>query len=111
MRFIRRFISFVVVLFGIGYGGYFGFLNMDRVYVHVPYLGEYRIAGFLAFLTSFILGGFFAALFFGYDFFRKSFEVHKSRRALSRVSNDPHYRVSRFLEEENETMSRREPSL
>jgi hypothetical protein len=111
MSYLRRFISFLIVLVGMGYGGYFGFLNMDRVYVNVPYFGEYRVAGFLAFLTSFIVGALFAAVFFGYDFFRKSFEVHKSRRALSRSSNEPHRRVSRFLEEDNDVTPRREPSL
>ncbi len=111
MSYLRRFFSFLVVLLGLGYGGYFGFLNMDKVYVNVPYFGEYRLAGFLAFLTSFILGAFFAALFFGYDFFRKSFEVHKSRRALSLAHQEPHRRVSRFLEDDHEATPRREPSL
>ena len=111
MNFIRRLISFFVVLIFIGYGGYFGFLNMNKLYVNIPYLGEYTIPGFLAFLTAFVLGGFFAALFFGYDFFRKSFEVHKSRRALSRIKNDRFERSSRFLEEDNEPRPSREPSL
>jgi len=111
MNYMRRFVSFIVVLIGLGYGGYFGFLNMDKVYVNVPYFGEYRIAGFLAFLTAFILGAFFAGLFFGYDFFRKSFEVHRSRRALSRAHKEPHRRVSRFLEDDHEPTPRREPSL
>ena len=111
MSYLRRLVSFVLVLICLGYGGYFGFLNMDKVYVNVPYFGEYRVAGFLAFLTAFILGGFFAAIFFGYDFFRKTFEVHRSRRALSRVHQEPHRRVSRFLEDEPETSPRREPSL
>ncbi|MCX6129394.1 MAG: hypothetical protein NTX25_10080 [Proteobacteria bacterium] len=111
MRFIRRFVSFVITLFGLGYSGYFGYLNMDKVYVNIPYLGEYRVAGFLIFLAAFVLGGFFAALFFGYDFFRKSFEVRKSRRALSHVHKDPHRRVSRFLDDDTDSMPRREPSL
>jgi len=112
MSYLRRLISFVVVLICLGYGGYFGFLNMDKVYVNVPYFGEYRVAGFLVFLACFILGALFAAVFFGYDFFRKSFEVHKSRRELSRAHQEPHRRVSRFLEEDNDnTTPRREPSL
>ncbi len=110
MSYIRKFFSFVLVLLGLGYGGYFGYLNMDKVYVNVPYLGEFRVAGFLAFLTAFIVGALFAAVFFGYDFFRKSFEVHRSRRALHRAHQDPHRRVSRFLEDE-ESNSRREPSV
>jgi uncharacterized integral membrane protein len=112
MSYLRRFLSFLVVLISIAYGGYFGFLNMDKVYVNIPYFGEFRIAGFLAFLGAFILGALFAAIFFGYDFFRKSFEVHKSRRALSKIHRDPHRRVSRFLDEDNEAPSpRREPSI
>jgi uncharacterized integral membrane protein len=112
MSYLRRLISFVVVLAFLSYGGYFGFLNTDKVYVNIPYFGEYRVVGSLAFLASFVLGALFAALFFGYDFFRKTFEVHKSRRALSRAHQEPHRRVSRFLEEDNETTTpRREPSL
>ncbi|WP_141735871.1 LapA family protein [Oligoflexus tunisiensis] len=111
MSYLRRLISFVVVLIFLGYGGYFGFLNMDKVYVNVPYFGEYRVAGFLAFLASFIFGALFAAVFFGYDFFRKTFEVHQSRRALSRVHQEPHRRVSRFLEDDTDTTPHHEPSL
>lgn len=112
MSFIRRFFHFILVLFGISYGGYFGFLNMDKVYVNVPFLGEFRVAGFLAFLAAFIVGAIFAAVFFGYDFFRKSFEVHRSRRALSRAHDEPHRRVSRFLDDEQDPSSpRREPTL
>lgn len=112
MSYLRRLMSFVVVLIFLGYGGYFGFLNMDKIYVNVPYFGEYRVAGFLAFLTAFILGASFAAVFFGYDFFRKTFEVHKSRRALSRAHQEPNLRVSRFLEDDHDTTTpRREPSL
>ena len=111
MSYLRRLISFIVVLIFLGYSGYFGFLNTGKVYVNIPFFGEYRVVGSLAFLSSFILGALFAAVFFGYDFFRKTFEVHKSRRALSRAHQEPHRRVSRFLDEDNETTPRREPSL
>jgi uncharacterized integral membrane protein len=110
MSYIRRFLSFLLVCIGLGLGGYFGILNMDRVYVNLPFMGEYRVPGFLAFLVAFLLGAIFAALFFGYDFFRKSFEVHRSRKAVRRVHKEPHHRVSRFLEEDTPT-SRKEPII
>lgn len=109
MSYIRRLISFLVVLLFIGFGGYFGFLNMDRIYVSVPFVGEFKVVGFLAFLLAFMLGGVFAAVFFGYDFFRKSLEVRRNRRDLQRAQKEPHHRVSRFLEEE--TQARKEPSI
>ncbi len=100
MSFVRRFINFLAVCFVIAYGGYFGFLNMDRVYVNVPMLGEFRIPGFLAFLATFLLGALFAAIFFGYDFFRKSLELRKTRRIVHRGQKEAQMRVSRFLEQE-----------
>lgn len=110
MSYLRRLISFLFVSTFMGFGAYFGFLNMERVYVNVPFMGEFRVVGFLAFVTAFILGGLFASVFFGYDFFRKSFEVRRSRKALVKSKKEPHERVSRFLEEESQ-ITRKEPSL
>ncbi len=110
MSYLRRLVSFLLISVFLGYLAYFGFLNMDKVYVNVPLFGEFRVVGFLAFMTSFILGGLFAATYFGYDYFRKSFEIRKSRRALTKVQREPHQRASRFLEEESQ-MTRKEPSL
>lgn len=108
MRYLRRLINFLFMSLFIIFGAYFGFLNMEKVYVNVPLLGEFRVVGFLAFVAAFVLGGLFAALFFGYDFFQKSYEVRKSRRALVKVQKEPHRRVSRFLEEESQM---KEPSI
>jgi uncharacterized integral membrane protein len=108
MSYLRRLVSFLFISVFIGYSAYFGILNMEKLYVNVPFFGEYRVVGFLAFVTAFVLGGLFAALFFGYDFFRKSFEIRRSRKALVKIQKDPHQRVSRFLEEESQTI-RREP--
>jgi uncharacterized integral membrane protein len=100
MSFVRRFLNFLVIIFVMGYGGYFGFLNMERVYVHVPLFGEYRIPSFLAFLITFLLGALFAAVFFGYDFFKKSFELRRTRKAVHRGHKEAQMRVSRFLEQD-----------
>ena len=111
MSFVRRFINFLAVLFVMGYGGYFGFLNMDRVYVHVPLIGEYRIPSFLAFLITFLLGALFAAVFFGYDFFRKSFELRRTRKAVHRGQKEAQMRVSRFLEQDTPSNRSKEHSI
>ena len=107
MSFIRRFTSFVVVCCVMAFGCYFCFLNMDRIYVNVPLLGEFRVAGFLAFLITFLLGAIFSAIFFGYDFFRKSLELRRSRKAVHRGQKDAQMRVNRFLEQDSQS-SRKE---
>lgn len=110
MGFFRRLSSFVATLVLLAYGGYFSYLNMDRVYVNIPMFGEYRVAGFLAFLFAFLLGSVFAALFFGYDFFRKSIELRRNRRSGHRTARDSQSRVNKFLEDEARA-ARKEPTI
>jgi hypothetical protein len=71
------------------YIAFFAYLNVDTIYVHLPYVGEFRIPAALAFLSAFISGAIFSAFYFLADTARKSFEIKRSRKELSALMQTP----------------------
>lgn len=111
MLYIRRLVNVILILFAIGYGGYFCWHNMEIVRIDVPLLGEFHVAGCVAYLGCFIVGGLFAAIFFSIELARKSLQLRKSRKELNKAVKQPHKRVSRFLEEDAPSLSIEEPII
>lgn len=111
MIYLKRLISIVLILTGIAYAGYFSWHNMDIVRIDVPLLGEFHVAGCIAYLACFVVGALFATLFLSIELARKSFQLRKSRKELSKAAKQPHKRVSRFLEEEAPARSIEEPII
>ena len=87
MIFLRKLLSFFIILVITLYIGYFTYLNTDRIFVIVPGLGEQTISKAFGFLTSFTLGAIFSCLFFGFDFIKKSLEVRGLKKELKDSSS------------------------
>lgn len=82
MIFLRRLVSFLVILSVTLYIAYFSYVNTKPIHIIVPPLGEMRMPAALGFLAAFLVGSLFTCLFFTYEFLRKILELRSARKEL-----------------------------
>jgi uncharacterized integral membrane protein len=83
MIFLRKLTNLLLILILVSYAGFFAFLNSDPIYINLPYFGEFKAPGSIAFVLTFVVGALFSALYFAMDAIRKSFEIRRNKKELS----------------------------
>jgi len=110
MSLIRRIISAILGLLGLIYAIYFSVNNLETILVKLPFLGEYTVPAFVAFLGAFLVGVVVTFAYSSVEHLRKSMQLRKLRREVNGTRRQPHKRVRRFLKEE-EPVTLPEPSV
>lgn len=110
MSLIRRILSAVLGLIGLLYGIYFSVQNLETIQIKLPFLGEYQVPAFVAFLGAFLVGVVITFAYSSVEHVRKSMQLRKLRKDLNGSKRQPHKRVRRFLREE-EPVTKPEPSI
>ena len=82
MIFLRRLVSFLMVLSVTLYIAYFSYVNTKPIHIIVPPLGELRMPAAIGFLGSFLAGAIFTCLFFLYEYLKKVLELHSVKKEL-----------------------------
>jgi uncharacterized integral membrane protein len=82
MKAIKKFINLLFILACISYLAFFSYLNVETIYVHFPYIGEFRLPAAVAFLCTFIAGAVFSGFYFLLDTAKKSMEIKRNRKEL-----------------------------
>lgn len=88
MGYIKKLPLFFFVLVVLWYGGLFVYFNREIISVEIPYLGIFQVSSALSFLSSFIGGAVFAAIFFAYDSLKKYFSLRKSQKQLASLQKE-----------------------
>ena len=88
MRPIKKFLNLILILACMSYIAFFAYLNVDTIYINLPYIGEFRIPAAVAFLCTFVAGAIFSGFYFVIDTAKKSFEIKRSRKELSYLQRD-----------------------
>ncbi len=113
MIFLRRLVSFFIILALTLYVAYFSYVNTKPIHIIVPPLGELRMPAALGFLASFMLGSVFTCLFFTYEFLRKILELRSVRKELkhsSAVSTSSSLFTKTKIEDDTPPISSSKPS-
>ncbi|MBC7660596.1 MAG: LapA family protein [Chitinophagaceae bacterium] len=110
MLLIRRIFTGLVALAGLIYAIFFSVRNMEALPINLPFFGDYRVPGFVAYLGAFILGALIVTVMSTLEHIRKSMQLRKLRKDLNGSRRQPHKRVRRFLKED-EPVTQPEPSI
>ena len=110
MIFLRRLVSFFIILALTLYVAYFSYVNTKPIHIIVPPLGELRMPAALGFLASFMLGSVFTCLFFTYEFLRKILELRSVRKELKQSSTSSSLFTKTKIEDDTPPISSSKPS-
>ena len=88
MDFLRKLTSFWFLLLLVGGVGYFGAHNLEKIYVTIPQVGEFKTVAAIAFLSCFLAGAFVAVVFFGWDSVKKSITIRKLNKRIGNIERN-----------------------
>ena len=87
MIFLRRLVSFLIILSVTLYIAYFSYVNTKPIHIIVPPLGELRMPAAIGFLVHFFVGAIFTCLFFLYEYLKKVLELRLSKKRAQEISS------------------------
>lgn len=85
MDFLKKLSSFWLVIILVGLVGYFSAHNLERIYVNIPQVGEFKMRAAIAFIFCFSAGAFMTVLYFGLDAFKKTLQIKRLKKQVIKL--------------------------